>query len=153
MKPVRAAGKAIIINEGRLLVTANHDEKGTFYLLPGGGQHPGETLAEALVRECREEIGAKVAVGDLLFVRDYIGAHHEFAATEPDIHQIELMFRCRLLPGEVPSNGTAPDSWQTGVTWIGLHELASARFYPAALVPHLLTLPNGATPAYLGDVN
>lgn len=93
-------------------------------------------------------------VGDLLFVRDYIGAHHEFKNSQPEIHQIELMFRCRLLPGETPKNGALPDSWQTEVAWIPLQELPAARFYPEALVPRLLSLPGSApAPAYLGDVN
>jgi 8-oxo-dGTP diphosphatase len=154
MQPIRTAGRAIIIDRGRLLVTVNRDETGSFYLLPGGGQRPGETLPESLVRECREETGAGVAVEELLFVRDYIGAHHEFKNSEPEIHQIELMFRCRLLPGETAKNGTLPDSWQTGVAWISLQELPTARFYPAALVPHLLGLPDDtAAPVYLGDVN
>jgi len=154
MKPIRTAGRAIVIDEGRLLVTVNRDKQGTFYLLPGGGQHHGETLADSLVRECREETGAAVEVGDLLFVRDYIGAHHEFKNSEPEIHQIELMFRCRLLPGEAPRNGSVPDSWQTGVTWIPLSELPATRFYPAALVPHLLALRDGAgATVYLGDIN
>lgn len=42
----------------------------------------------------REATGYAVAVGDVLWVRDYIGASHAFAAYEPDVHQIEVMFAC-----------------------------------------------------------
>jgi hypothetical protein len=35
-----------------------------------------------------EETGYAIRVLDLLFVRAYISNHHEFAATEPDVHQI-----------------------------------------------------------------
>jgi ADP-ribose pyrophosphatase YjhB (NUDIX family) len=75
MRPVRVAAKAVIVQGGRLLVTENVDADGRWYLLPGGGQEPGEALPETLRRECREEVGADVEVGELLYVRDYIGRH------------------------------------------------------------------------------
>jgi 8-oxo-dGTP diphosphatase len=33
--------------------------------LPGGGVEPGETIVDALARECREELGVDVEVGPL----------------------------------------------------------------------------------------
>ena len=155
MKPIRTAPKAIIIQDGKLLVTCNRDDEGVFYLLPGGGQQHGETLLKALRRECLEEIGAEVEVGELLFVREYIGGHHEFAEFEGDVHQIELMFRCRLGDGEIPRMGAAPDEWQTEIAWLPIDELADYRLYPAALKRPiaLLAQEEAIGPCYLGDVN
>jgi 8-oxo-dGTP pyrophosphatase MutT (NUDIX family) len=133
MVPIRNAAKAVIIEGGRLLVTKNRDREGAFYFLPGGGQETGETLREALVRECFEEAGTRVEVGDLLFVREYIAAHHEFADSERDVHQVELMFACRRLDEEDPPGGAVPDSWQIGVGWLDAKDLGRARFYLAAL--------------------
>jgi len=154
-RSIRVAAKAIVIRKGELLVTVNRDPDGLFYLLPGGGQERGETLPETLRRECREEIGADVEVGELLFVREYIGAHHEFAEHDGDAHQIELMFRCELPDGEGGGEGTEPDLWQTGIAWIPIAELARYRLYPAALAEPLRRVNQGtpAGPAYLGDVN
>ena len=152
---VRTAAKAIIVRTGRLLVLTGRDRVSgeQFFSLPGGGQQRGETLSQALVRECLEEIGVTVEVGPLLFVRDSIGAGHEFADFDGDAHQTELMFACALAPGAEPTVGGKPDDYQTGTAWLPLEELASRAFYPAALVP-LLT---GSAPAprsiYLGDVN
>ncbi len=50
---VRTAAKGIIVRDGELLVTVNHDQQGLYYLLPGGGQRPGESLPQSLKRECR----------------------------------------------------------------------------------------------------
>ena len=76
---IRVANKAIIVRDGRLLVTVNTGDFATFYLCPGGGQDHGEDAHEGLRRECREEIGCDVVVGELAFVRDYIGSEHEFS--------------------------------------------------------------------------
>lgn len=94
MKPIRNSAKAIIIHEDRILLIQNTDENGYWYTLPGGGQGFGETLTDAVLRECKEELGTEVAVGDLMFVREYIGANHEFAAVDFDQHQVDFMFEC-----------------------------------------------------------
>jgi 8-oxo-dGTP diphosphatase len=148
---IRVAVKAVIVRDDKLLVTACRDKDGEFFLLPGGGQEMFETLAEALRRECREEIGTDVEVDELLFVRDYIGRNHEFAATHMDAHAVELMFACRVPDGYVAESGVAPDPWQHGVTWVRLDELAHVRLYPAALKAVLAARRAGTT--YLGDVN
>ena len=152
MRPIRVAAKAIIVRDGRLLVTRNVDAVGEWYLLPGGGQEPGEALPETVRRECREEVGADVEVGALRFVRDYVGRHHEFATEDGEVHQLELMFACALPPGAEPRNGPVPDSAQVGVAWLELADLERHRLYPQVL-KRALAAPPGAVPVYLGDVN
>jgi 8-oxo-dGTP diphosphatase len=152
MRPVRVSVKAIVVQSGRLLVTRNVDEDGDFFLLPGGGQEPGESLPAALRRECREEVGADVDVHDLVLVRDYIGRNHEFADTNSDFHQVEIMFRCTIRAGAPVGSGSSPDGWQTGVDWLDLERLHEARLYPAVL-KFILPSLEGRTNVYLGDVN
>lgn len=59
------------------------------YIFAGGGQEVGETFVEALQRECYEELGAKINVGELVWIREYIGKNREFADCDYDVHQIE----------------------------------------------------------------
>jgi len=77
--PVRNSAKAVIMKDGCVLLTKNQHEQEIFYLFPGGGQEHGETLEEAVKRECIEEIGQEVVVRELLHVREYIGRNHEHA--------------------------------------------------------------------------
>ena len=91
-KHVRNSVKAVIIRDGRLLVVRKSDTSAGYSVLPGGGQHKGETLPEALIRECAEEIGAPVTVGKLLFIREYRSDRHEFANLRPKVHQVEFCF-------------------------------------------------------------
>lgn len=153
MKPIRNSAKAIIIEDGKILLTQNKDDFGTFYLLPGGGQEKGEKLTEALKRECMEEISAEVSVGDIKFIREYIGKNHEFAEWDFDVHQIEYMFECRLLSKEDLKNGAVPDTMQTGLEWIELSRLGEYRIYPRVLKDVIKWDGTFADKVYLGDAN
>lgn len=152
MSAVRVSVRGVIIRDGQLLVTRNRDAWGDYYLLPGGGQHPGETMDSALQRECMEEIGVTVQVGDLLYVREYIGRNHEFAEWDADVHQVELMFSCTLAGDIAPALGSSPDANQVSVVWLGLDELGSCRLYPAVLKELIPQTRKGGC-VYLGDVN
>jgi len=157
MPMIRNSAKTIIIQNGQLLTIKNRDPQGDFYILPGGGQDHSETLHEALHRECKEEIGADVVIGQLQFIREYIGAHHEFAEHDDDVHQIEFMFRCDLEEGQIPANGPMLDTYQIGVSWLPLDQLEKNRLYPAVLIEliknELISGINPTTPIYQGDVN
>ena len=152
MKPIRNSAKAVIIKDGRLLLTKNTDDFGSFYLLPGGGVEPGENLHEALARECMEEASAKIEIGDILFIRDYIGRNHEFAKWDADMHQVEFMFECRVLNENELGNGAAPDSAQTGVEWLEIGRLGEYRIYPSVLKDVLGENGKKVNTVYLGDI-
>ncbi|GAA1917950.1 NUDIX domain-containing protein [Nocardioides marmoribigeumensis] len=149
---VRPAIKALIVRDGALLVTVNSHWTPLFYLLPGGGQQFGESMREACARECREEVGVDVTVGEVAFVRDYIGSRHEFAAQDSHYHQIEIAFWATLAPGAEPVQGPVGDSFQTGIRWLPLDELDDAPLWPQALKGWLAADP-ADRPVYLGDVN
>ena len=155
MKSIRNAAKAIIIENGMLLaIKIQGDEGGIYYILPGGGQEFGETLYETLKRECREEIGCEVEVGDLVLAREYQGWNHEFAESDGDIHAIEFMFICSIKSGFDGNIGSQPDAYQIGVEWIEIEEIEKYPLYPKVLKPLIISIKdNTISPVYLGDVN
>jgi len=150
---VRVSAKAIVVESGRILLVRNRDAGGDWYCLPGGGQAHGEAVGDALKRECLEEIGCQIVVGRVLFVRDYIAEHHEFALQDAGAHQVEIMFECHLAPGSIPEVGDDPDGMQTGVAWVALATLARCRFYPRAVADLLADGMPTEGAQYLGDVN
>ena len=154
MLTLRNSAKAIIIKDGRLLCTKNisqFDE--IYYLLPGGGQEPGETIIETLIRECREEVGLEVSAPELRYVRDYIGRNHEFKQIHGDVHQIEYMFRCDVKSTAIDTNGKSPDYYQVGIEWVEISKLAGVRFYPKILLELIGANGELRGNVYLGDVN
>ena len=58
----RLSSHAVITNENMdiLVLKANYGERR--FGLPGGALEPGETIHEALERECMEEIGCRISI-------------------------------------------------------------------------------------------
>lgn len=149
---IRNSIKAIIIKNGKILTIKCIDRLGIFYLLPGGGQKPGETMEDALKRECLEELGIEVVVKELKLIREYIGKNHEFKEEDKDVHQIEFMFLCSLKNNRKPRLGKTPDSFQIDVEWLPLSEIGKYRLYPKSARKILKNLEKPMK-IYLGDIN
>jgi 8-oxo-dGTP diphosphatase len=145
---IRNSAKAIIIEEGKILVTKNRGGDGDFYICPGGGQDYGETLHDALRRECMEELGYTVEIGELLHVCEYIG-ENEFNPSKSHVHQIEFYFSCTL---KEDHNGepVKPDPEQIGIEWVPIVDLVEYNFYPKELREYI---GNKGAPVYFGDMN
>jgi len=154
---IRNSAKAIILQKKRLLAIEMKDSIGPWYMLPGGGQHPNETLHNALRRECIEEINSEIKIGRLSFIREYISINHEFAGKGPECHQIEYMFLCELEEGSVVTKGICPDQGQIGIKWINIEEIENHRLYPLSLRGRLKEIARNKTgieeDIYLGDIN
>lgn len=156
MKPIRNSAKAVIVRDGKVLLTKNKGLSGFFYLFPGGGQEKDEVLSDTVVRECLEEIGCRVVVGDLLHVREYIGSSDPLSEWG-DVHQVEFYFRCELaVRGQEEDAaerfaGSNPDGCQVDVEWVELSRLKAIRLYPERLGEMLGA--GTSTPCYIGAVN
>jgi mutator protein MutT len=90
------AGAIIVDKQGRLFLARRgakaKNERG-LWEFPGGSVEFGETLAETLRREMREEFGVEIAVGELLDVVDHI-------LKEEGQHWISPTFLCTITSGE-----------------------------------------------------
>lgn len=149
-KPARYGAKALIVENGKILCLRKEGDIGLYFVLPGGGQNPGELLDQALARECREELGAKVEVGRLRYLQEYLGSNHGFKAVHGGLHFVNAYFECRLLesPGTAPLE---PDAGQVGLEWLPLADLAALPFYPKVLATKLTSTDPADDFGYLGD--
>ena len=80
-REIRNSAKAVIIRDGKVAAVKIRDAGEEWYILPGGGQDPEETLPEAVCREVLEEMGIAVTCNELLFVVE--GVHGERILRRP----------------------------------------------------------------------
>lgn len=150
--PIRNAVRALIRRDSNILLLRKDGyEQGERFALPGGGQDIGESLEQALNRECMEEIGTRVEIRDLVFVADYFKPRD----TDPQStrHLVEFLFACAVPGDYVPRNGHHPDKHQVEVVWAGLDELAGMPLNPRSLTPYLANASDNTGTVYLGTID
>ena len=151
---IRNVARAVIVRDASILVIEVDDGTDRWWILPGGKQEYGETAAEAVARECREELSCEVDVGRCLMVREFIGSRHEGIVGEVvDLHALELIFVCKLLtePDLHPR-----DELHRTIRWAAISELQELKFFPSILVhvlPEILAAEPSPIQVYVGDVN
>lgn len=87
---MRARVAGIALDDGKILLLDQDTDGPRRWSLPGGKVEDGETLEQALVREMREETGAEVEIGRLLYLCDNVPAQ-----------VLHITFEVRMVGGEL----------------------------------------------------
>lgn len=118
--PVVAVGAVVVDDERLLLVRRGKPPGAGTWSLPGGRVEAGETLAEAVTRELREETGLEGVCGRL------IGLSEIIPETAEDEHLVILDYEVSLFDSAEPTAGSdAPDA-----RWVGLVDVADLGLAP-----------------------
>lgn len=151
MRGPRVAVKALIVRDGHVLMNRVIAADGTvLYGPPGGGQDHSEDQISALIRECREEIGADVEVHQLACVYEVMSTRRLLDGTEIEpFHQVNVAYWCGLADGQEPGEGTDPDPGQEGTEWLPIGRLGDHEIHPPGLAAWLESDPS-SRPVGLG---
>lgn len=109
---------ALIWGKNRFMICQRpaHKARGSLWEFVGGKVEPGESKEEALIRECREELGVTVEVGDV-----FMEVTHQY----PDITVHLTLFSASIREG-VPQKLEHQD-----IRWITAEEIGKFSFCPA----------------------
>jgi 8-oxo-dGTP pyrophosphatase MutT (NUDIX family) len=125
--------RAIILRGGELILIKRVRPDRTYWVFPGGGVEGDETHIQALKRECKEELGIDVEVGELLF---------HINQEEPDFIQSSYFYSCTIVGGTL-GTGNGPE-FQPNNGYIGTHEIV---FIPPKAMDRFDILPQEAKEA------
>ena len=109
---------ALIWEKERFLICQRpaHKARGLLWEFVGGKVEPGETRPQALIRECREELGITVSVGDVFYEADHV---------YPDITIHLTLFHAAI------AEGTPRLLEHKDLRWITAEEIPQYEFCPA----------------------
>ena len=134
----------VLTDGDRLLVM--RDEGTSAYYLPGGRVHFGERVADAAVREMREELDITVTPRRLLWVKE--GFFTEFSSGRR-CHEIALYFLLDFDRDALLTRGARFDREDEGVLhhfeWMDFDALEKTEMYPVFLRTQARTLPDAPT--------
>lgn len=95
---VPAASAIVTDDQGRILLHRRRDNDK--WALPGGVMELGESLADCVIREVREETGLGVKVEGVVGI--YSDPRHVFAYDDGEVRQeFSVCFECRIAGGEL----------------------------------------------------
>lgn len=131
---IRSTVKALLLHNGKLLVNRCVTTYGeTYYDLPGGGQHPFETLEQALYRELLEETGYSICVGRFAAMLEEIARNPKMRENYPAYaHRILHIFHADLA-ADTPVQPSETDFQQQESLWVPLAEADRLVFRPQLL--------------------
>ena len=131
----RVAG--ICVQNGNVLLQKPTND--TAYAFPGGHVEFGETNAETLAREFREEIGAEIRVGELKWTAELF-----FPWGSKPYHQICLYYMVEILDPEIPKEGMFMAAehiegrdFDLEYHWVPIEDVGDLEVYPTQ-APELL---------------
>jgi 8-oxo-dGTP diphosphatase len=127
MAEPRIRVSAILRWRGRVLLCRHEKGGREYWLLPGGGVHSGESLADALQRELEEEIGIdeEVPVEGPVAIVDSIAPGRRFAAK----HVVQIIFAGDL-GGRSLEAATSRDAAVRGHRLFAVTELDGVVLHP-----------------------
>ncbi len=142
--------RALIIQDQKIFLLRKINKTGNWFQLPGAPQKFRETLKDSLLQFFNEEVGERIDIRELRFVREYIGVNHEYAKRDTDLHFVDHIYICHFRSGS-PDAAKLQELNKKGFGWVNMSMMDKIQFIPKDML--ILLHPDGSVSGdfYLGD--
>lgn len=125
---------AALIIRNNCLLAVKHDDFAGYYTV-GGRVHLGESTAEAVLREVREETGQSLEIDRLLFINEGF-----FTYEGKSRHEVCFCYLMKSEAVDIP-NGQMTDQTKERLVWLPIADLPRLPLVPEFLRTALQQLP------------
>lgn len=91
---MRINTRAVIVRDGRLVISREHRHGVYRMFLPGGSVRDGESVPDALTRGVRQDVGIEIVPRRLLYIAEVVGVYH--------MHDLNLVWLADPLQPDAP---------------------------------------------------
>lgn len=138
---VPSAVAIVLDSSGKILLI--HKTDNDLWALPGGGHEIGESIADTVAREVKEETGYDVEVETL--TGTYTNPGHVMAYDDGEVRQqFSIAFRARLIGGEARTSSESSE-----VLWVSPDQVQKLDMHPSMRMRLQHALERRDTP-YIG---
>ena len=138
---VRVAG--ILIENNKILLIEHLKKNKKYWLVTGGGVDWGESTAEALIREYKEETNLDITVEKFLFLSETI-------APDKKKHVINLYFQIKIIKNSIYNMKLGDERNLTDLKFITKEEIENIKLYPNIKTQLIQLLNEEKIAPYLG---
>jgi 8-oxo-dGTP diphosphatase len=129
--------RAFIVRDGKILACKNRTKD--YWFLPGGHIEQKETIASALIREIKEEIGVAVVTYTFIGV-----AENMYMQSGKDVHECNFIFDTEIENISIESQESHLE-----VKWMSAEEFGAAKILPQSLQKAVLKYLEDRTPFFI----
>ena len=140
---MRIRPAALIIENNHVLFLKYDYSGGNKFALPGGNVDAGETFPVTIARECEEELGIEVEVGEMIAV----GQVHATTDYDACLH---VIFEGDIVGG-IPVL-QAGETTANDLVWVPVDKIAELNIYPSMNDAILDFVHSGKKGHYLGTI-
>lgn len=125
--------RAIIIEDGKVLLMHRIKNGLEYWAFPGGGvDKEDRNLEDALKRECKEELGVEIKVGDFFMKKESLAP--------TTLGEIEHFYNCKIIGGVIGTgtgeefSGKDIEKYGTyEVEWLNISDIKNKNVWPIEL--------------------
>ncbi|MCW7989109.1 NUDIX hydrolase [Streptomyces platensis subsp. clarensis] len=133
-----------VVRDDRGDILLIHKTDNDLWALPGGGHDVGESVAQTVIREVKEETGISVAVEDVIGL--YTDPQHVMAYDDGEVRQqFSICFHARPIGGTLRTSSESKE-----VRWVSPTDLDKLDIHPSMRLRIDHGLDDSRTAPYIG---